>query len=78
MGIPNLLLVKSYKQSDTNVEKLFIDMVSAFILRNGLRESILGQIPEIMVLAYVHTYMYVYIQCIIVRGSWYLAKFVLS
>ena len=66
MGIPNLLLVKSYKQSDTNVEKLFIDMVSAFILRNGLRESILEQIPEIMVYAY--TYMYTYVQCIIVKG----------
>ena len=54
MGIPNLLLVKSYKQSDTSVEKLFIDTVSAFILRNGLREGILGQIPEIMVLAYIY------------------------
>ena len=50
MDIPNLLLVKS---SDTNVEKLFIDMVSSFILKNGLREVILGQIPEIM----VHTYV---------------------
>ena len=52
MGIPNLLFVKSYKQSDTNVEKLFIDMVSAFIQRNGLRESTLEQIPAIMVRTY--------------------------
>ena len=52
MGIPNLLFVKSYKPSDTNVEKLFIDMVSAFIQRSGLRESTLEQIPAIMVRTY--------------------------
>ena len=49
MDIPNLLLVKSNKESNTNVEKLFIDMVSAFIQKNALREVILGQIPIIMV-----------------------------
>ena len=52
MGIPNLLFVKSHKHSDTNVEKLFIDMVSAFIRKNGLCESTLVQIPAIMVRTY--------------------------
>ena len=49
MDIPNLLLVESRKESDTNVENLFIDIVCAFIQRNALREVILGQIPAIMV-----------------------------
>ena len=49
MDIPNLLLVMSNKGSSTNVEKFFIDMVSAFIQKNALREVILGQIPTIMV-----------------------------
>ena len=49
IDIPNLLFVKSHKESDTNVEKLFIDMVCAFIQGNALREAILGQIPAIMV-----------------------------
>lgn len=60
MDISNLLLVKAYKQSDTNVEKLFIDMVSTFIKKNGLRDSILGQIPAIMVCTYTISSTFAY------------------
>ena len=56
MDIPNLLRVnvKSDTESDVNVEKLFIDMVSTFIQNNGLGEVILQQIPAIMVRMYAY------------------------
>ena len=49
LDTPDLLLVKSPKGDDPNVDQLFIDMVRQFIAKNALREVILNQVPTIMV-----------------------------
>ena len=50
LDTPNLLLVQSAKEDDPKVDQLFIEMVRTFIQKNGLRETILIQVPTIMVI----------------------------
>lgn len=53
LDTPNLLLVESLKEHDPRVDQMFIDMLCAFIQKNGLREYILTNVPLIMVSTYV-------------------------
>jgi len=49
LDIPELLLVKSAKEHEPNVEYLFNEMIRGFIQRNALRDVIISQVVPIMV-----------------------------
>ena len=50
LNTPDLLLVQSPKEDDPNVEQLFIEMIRTFIKNYALHETILYQVPTIMVI----------------------------
>ena len=56
LDTPNLLLVWSPREDDPNVEQLFIEMVCTFIKNYALHETILNQVPAIMVIIEVLLY----------------------
>lgn len=55
LDTPNLLLVQSPRDDDPKVDQLFMEMIRVFIKNNGLRETILNQVPTIMVI-YIANY----------------------
>ena len=49
LDTPYLLFVKSPRDDDPKVDQLFMEMVRMFIQKNALRETLLIQVPAIMV-----------------------------
>ena len=53
LDVPNLFPVQSPEGDDLSIQKSFVDMISTFVRKNVLKETILKQVVEIMVCTYI-------------------------
>jgi len=53
LDVPNLFPVQSPEGDDLSIQKSFVDMISTFVRKNALKETILKQVVEIMVCTYI-------------------------